>query len=102
MLRAVFSSMLARMPGGSGDFQSGRFTQDDIFRELEQIFQGSGCYELPCGAVISLEKDQPEAARCPWYIPPIRQDKPGRCGCLPAITMLAPPLLNQPINIMIP
>ena len=31
-----------------------------------------------------------------------RRDKPGRCGCLPAITMLAPPLLNQPISIMIP
>lgn len=34
---------VGQMPGGSGDFQSGRFTQDDIFRELEQIFQGSGC-----------------------------------------------------------
>mgnify|MGYP003561438768 FL=1 len=58
--------MLAKMPGGSGDFQSGRFTQDDIFRELEQIFQGSGCYALPCGAVSSLKKDQPEADKYPW------------------------------------
>ena len=38
----------------------------------------------------------------PDVIPPTRRDKPGRCGCLPAITMLAPPLLNQPISIMIP
>ena len=57
--------MLTRMPGGSGDFESGRFTQDDIFRELEQIFQGSGCYALPCGAVSSLKKDQPEADKYP-------------------------------------
>lgn len=28
--------------GREGDFQSGRFTQDDIFRELEQIFKEVG------------------------------------------------------------